>query len=539
VLGRMRSSGGWHRAILLSMALAATLALAACGSTKPGTTAGGTPGANVGGSAGGGGTLTIANTEPPGDLNPLISTNDGAQVMYSDLAYEPLIYVDAKTNSYQPGLALKWNYVEDGGAFVMHLRPNVQFSDGEKLTAQAVVASLKAVKTLHGGLAVYAAVMKRIEATGPLTVKITLTGHDPDLPLLLSQTMMGPDVVSPKALKNDLKGLSTKTVGTGPYMLDPKQTVTGSTYTYVPNPNYYDKSKVHYKKVVLQVIANLSSQLNALRTGQVRFAWGSASTIPQAKAAGLKVYSGPSSWVGALLFDRDGVLAKPLANLKVRQALNYAINRKANAETIYGKGLAEPVAQPQVRGYSGFVESLNNYYPYDPAKAKQLLKEAGYPNGFDLTVGATTNEYVGSASMANALAQDWDAIGVKVHIKSYATVNQLVTPWINAKLPVTAGGYNGLPMYTQVQQTLTKDAGLFNPFKSTDPALTKLMKAAEDAPTPEASTAALEAIQKWVVENAWFAPVANSHVIYYADPKLKGVAVSPLAYNANPVGWSG
>jgi peptide/nickel transport system substrate-binding protein len=172
-------------------------------------------------------------------------------------------------------------------------------------------------------------------------------------------------------------------------------------------------------------------------------------------------------------------------------------------------------------------------------KAKELLKEAGYPHGFNLVVGATSNEYVGSASQAAALASDWAAIGVHVQIKSYATVPELVTPWIDAKLPVTAGGYNGLPMYTEAQQVLTKNAGLFNPFKSTDPTLNKLMTVAENAPTLAAGTADWQKVTEEVVKLAWFAPIANSDAIYYASASLKGVAVSPLAYDADPVGWSG
>jgi peptide/nickel transport system substrate-binding protein len=350
--------------------------------------------------------------------------------------------------------------------------------------------------------------------------------------------MMGPDVVAPSALANQ-KMLATSTDGAGPYMLDAAQTVAGSTYTYVPNPHFFDPSAVHYSKVVIEVISNLSSELDALRSGQVQFAWGSASSIPQAKSDGLNVYTGLESWDGALLFDRNGVLAKPLSSLKVRQALNYAINRTADAQTIYGKGLATPTDEPQVPGYEGYVKSFVNYYPYNVAKAKELLKEAGYPNGFTLTVGATSNEYVGSASQAAALASDWGAIGVHVQIKSYATVPDIVTPWIEAKLPVTAGGYNGLPMYTEAQQVLTKNAGLFNPFKSVDPTLNKLMTVAENAPTLAAGEADWAKVTEEVVKLAWFAPIANSDAIYFASPSLKGVAVSPLAYDADPVAWSG
>ena len=87
-----------------------------------------------------------------------------------------------------------------------------------------------------------------------------------------------------------------------------------------------------------------------------------------------------------------------------------------------------------------------------------------------------------------------------MQIKSYATVDELVTPWIDAKLPVTAGGYNGLPIYTEAQQVLTKDAGLFNPFKSFDPTLNHLMTIAENAPTLAAGQADWAKVMEEVVE---------------------------------------
>jgi peptide/nickel transport system substrate-binding protein len=483
-----------------------------------------------------GGTLTIANTGAPGSLNPLLNTNTPAGVMYSDLAYEPLIYLDGTT--YKPGLAVAWHYTDHGGAFVLRLRPNVHFSDGSLLTAKAVAKSLLAEGTDHGPVAAFESVIKSIKVTGSLTVRLNLTGHDPDLLFLLNQNTLGPDVVAPSALANQ-KVLSTTTDGTGPYMLDPSQTVSGSTYTYVPNPHYYDPSAAHYSKVVIQVIPDLSSELSALRDGQVQFASGSASTVAEAKADGLHVYSALSTWDGALLFDRNGTIAKPLRSLKVRQALNYAINRKADAQTLFGSNeFAVPTDEPEVPGYEGYVKSYTNKYPYNVAKAKKLLAEAGYPNGFDLTVGATTNSFLSSTAQANALASDWGAIGVKVQIKAYPTVDELVTPWEAAQLPVVATGQNGQPMYTQAVQVLMPNSGLFNPFKSTDPTLTKLMNAARGASTAAAENAAWDKVEEQVVKLAWFAPIAYSSVIYYASPSLKGVSLSSVGYDADPIGWS-
>ena len=114
-------------------------------------------------------------------------------------------------------------------------------------------------------------------------------------------------------------------------MLDASASAAGSVYTFVPNKYYYDKSAIRFKKIVARVITTPSTMLDAVRTGQVQFAYGDATTAKAAAGvSGVEVEAAPTQ-AYVLNLDNGGGSAPPLANVKVRQALNYAINRKTLA----------------------------------------------------------------------------------------------------------------------------------------------------------------------------------------------------------------
>ena len=118
-------------------------------------------------------------------------------------------------------------------------------------------------------------------------------------------------------------------------MLDAAATVAGATYTYVPNPYYWDKSAVHWSKVVVKVIASPTAALEALQSGQVQVAMDQPVTsVPVANKSGLHYVDPLTLLLGLGILDRGGKISKPLGNVQVRQALNYAINRPALAKVL-------------------------------------------------------------------------------------------------------------------------------------------------------------------------------------------------------------
>jgi peptide/nickel transport system substrate-binding protein len=363
-----------------------------------------------------GGTLTIGANQTPVSLNPLDAAIAVPEEWYMDLAYAPFIVHDAN-GSYSPGLALSWGYVgKNNETFVMNLRPNVEFSDGSALTAAGAAAYINARAAGEGetsfGTTTPASVL------GPLTVQVQTTIPNAALPFIFSQSFGGGWVVSPTGLANQ-NSLLSQTAGAGPYMLDTSATVTNSSYVYVPNPNYYDPSAIYWSKIVIEVITTPAAALAALETGQIQVMQGAPNLVKTAKSAGLNVGTEPGTDGPAMLVVNIPTKG-PLASVKVRQALSYAINRPAIAKALFGKyaTLDEELEAP---GDIGYVPSLATYYDYNPTLAKKLLKEAGYPHGFK--TAANCSPQVGDAQICEAVQSEWAAIGVKLTVS--APANQI------------------------------------------------------------------------------------------------------------------
>jgi peptide/nickel transport system substrate-binding protein len=497
-----------------ALAAAISLALAACGGQATGS-------APAAGSGKPGGVLTVGfSVQAPATLDPAKAPQNYA--WFEELAYEPLI-VQRSDGSLAPGLATSWSYAGTGNkTFVLHLRPGVKFSDGSPLTAQDVTADLRYVTTAAGQMSPFLA-GDTFTATGPLTVTITAAKPNPDFPQILTQDDVIGDVISQKGLSSPSL-LGTRTFGAGPYMLDPSQTVAGSQYIYLPNPNYYDKPAARWKKVIIKVITDPQSMLNALKTGQVDVANGDPTTIAAARQAGLTVTSTPDLWVGVTLADRGGLMAKPLANVQVRQALNYATSRAAISSALF-PGTGTPTSQLIVPGGYGYEAALTSAYPYDIGKARQLLAAAGYPRGFPLKI--VTGEYGGMNLVAQALAQQWQKVGVSLQVTDYANSNQYFAAAFGAKYPSFMTVFGQIPTWVEGPSLFLPPAS-FNPFHTSSAALAALYQQ-EALSSGEQQARLDQQIEAYLVGQAWFVPVATIGLPYYATKAVTGTTTSARA----------
>jgi peptide/nickel transport system substrate-binding protein len=476
--------------------------------------------------------ITISSLTSPLSLDPAKNSNTVESQYFMDLAYEPLIRLEP-SGELAPGLASSWKYVGGGQEeFELTLRGDARFSDGSPVTAESVVDSIDYVREAKGPLAPYVEAIKSEEAVGKNKVVLHLTQPNPTIALTLTQRFLLGDIIGPRGIK-DPESLGTTTDGAGQYTLDPKQTVAGDHYTFVPNPHYFEPSAVHFKTFTVRVIENPQTALAALQSGQISYMSGNPTLAPAAESAGINVVSTLEAWYGAFLFDRNGEVTPALGEQKVREALNYATDREGITQALFGE-YGKPTAEPTVSGYKGegYVPALEGKYPYEPEKAKELLAEAGYPNGFKVTMGAT-NAFGNGVGMAQALASDWEKIGVTVQIKQYKDINSIVGPWSAKELPTVAGYYDAQPMFIFAGQALVKDAGLFNPWESEDPQLTKLIEAAYAA-APADQADAWAAVTERVVEIGWFVPVTAGAAVYFAAEGLEGVEVSPVSFGPDP-----
>jgi peptide/nickel transport system substrate-binding protein len=317
-------------------------------------------------------------------------------------------------------------------------------------------------------------------------------------------------------------------------MLDASLTVAGSHYTYVPNPHYWDKGAVHFTKFTVEVIPNPQTAYNALRSGQVSYIGGSFSTVGEAKSAGFSVYTALSDWYGVFLIDRGGAVVPALAKQQVREALNYAINRSAITATLFdGYGVPTDEISDSAYADDGYDPAYTAHYTYNPAKAKQLLAQAGYPHGFTITIAATAT-YGDGTEVAQAIASDWAAIGVTAKIDAAQGTSGLATPLLAKKLPALAMEYDAQPMFLESTQLLDQGAGFFNIFGSADPQLTGLLAAARAATTPPALAADWAAVERQVVDLGWFVPIAIGPEQFYGAKSLKGVDISSQFSSPDP-----
>jgi peptide/nickel transport system substrate-binding protein len=464
--------------------------------------------------------LNVIEPAGPGSLDPVLI--NGALAWYVDLAYSPLIQT-APGGALTPGLATHWKYVGAGNTeFELTLRDGVTFSDGTKLTAKGVKAHLDYVKGAGGPQSGILATMTSVTTTGNV-VDITFSEPNPDLPAYFASTGLG-TIISTDGLAHP-KNLGTETAGAGPYMLDSSATVADDHYVYVPNPHYWDKANVHWKKVTIKVIPNTTSVLNALKSGQADLAPGDFTTATAASAAKLTVNFVPNVFSGLNLLDREGTLVPALGDVRVRQAINYAIDRDAIVKALYGK---YGTATTQTTQDVGFQKDLDNYYAYDPKKAKALLTAAGYPNGFTLAVVSTP--YASADTLVQAIASQLAKVGITIQAVSITDPNEWVAKMSSRAYPAAWIGFGSQPI--AVEGTgLFGPNGLFNAFHSTDPQLTSDL--AKLAVADQADKKALsEAIETRIVKLAWYAPVLWAPLGYYATDAIDPGVVKAITGKA-------
>lgn len=481
-------------------------------------------------------TLKIAADSPPSSNNPALSTGfrTYSSIFYS-LAYAALFH-ETPSGKFQPQLATSWHYVSTGTpneVFEFTLRPDAKFSDGTPVTAQGVVEWLKYFVKSPGVAAGDFGPDPAFTATGPLTVRIQLTSPNPDLPFLLSDEGDNAGfVVSPKAIA-DPSLLNSETDGAGQYQVETSQSVNNDHYTFVPNPHYYDKAAVRFQQVSLKVIANPSSRLEAQESGQYNVTLGDSTTASAAKSAGLQVLSAPIGTVFLWLDTnpKHQVGAPQLQNVKVRRAINYAINRAAIAKALFGTSATPKSGIMTLDGNPG-TGPFDFSYAYDPAKAKQLLSQAGYPHGF--TLKAIYPSYYGNFStpLIGAVAQDLQAVGIQLQSTSYPTQGSYATnvvtfqnPVVHAVMPLdsTPGNY-----YLYLSPN-----GSLNWF-GTDPEILRLYQEGAESSDPSVDWGKM-----WqrFTSQAYAVPLVDQPDFYYVSKGIGGVALSSVYNTSLPTEW--
>ena len=334
-------------------------------------------------------TLIVGRGVDANSLDPGECQNFDA-ILSVDHAFDGLVRYDGNSLNIVPALAVSWTMSEDGKTWIFKLRPGVKFHDGTPFNAEAVVFSLERQRDKsHPYYSKYFTrwttkldnVLKT-EALDEMTVQITL--KEPTPSLLANLSFYTGYIVSPTAVKNDKEGFRNKPVGTGYYKVN--KWVKDEYIEYEANPDYWD-GPPKAQKLILRVIPDNQIRLLALEKGDIHAAYNlDVSTYDAIKQnKDLELHTSIS--LGSMFMSLNAQ-KKPFDNLKVRQAVLHAIDRNRLFNIVfYGYGeFANQTLPSHWYGHNSNVKSLS----HDPAKAKKLLAEAGFPNGFKVNLIAFT-----------------------------------------------------------------------------------------------------------------------------------------------------
>lgn len=330
--------------------------------------------------------LVVALGADPTFLDPESVMNNESGFVMSTI-FDGLTYYEPGTSVPGPGLAESWEVSEDGTEYIFHLRQGVKFHDGTPFNADAVIAEMDRIldedhpyyihkqEGIHSFANFTWGLVTEYKKTDDYTVKIILS--EPHAPFLASLAMAWTGIMSPAAVEEYGFDVNYNPVGTGPFKF--VEWVRNDHITLEANKDYWGGAP-GVDKLIFRVVPEPSVRLLKLEEGEINIM---ADVNPEDYE---RIKSNPD----LVLLEQPGLTInfigmpcelKPFDDVRVRQALNYAVDKEEMNEFLY-KGAAVTMATgmpPILWGYDDSVEP----YPYDPEKAKELLAEAGYPDGFD------------------------------------------------------------------------------------------------------------------------------------------------------------
>jgi len=404
---------------VVAVALLAGVLSAGCGSSSSSSSSSSSPAASAD-------ILRLAYTSTVTTWDP--SASFSTEVVYMANLYEPLIYANAPGSAepFSPALATSWEVAKNGLSWTFHLRQGVTFHDGTPFDAAAVKYSIDRTQKLNLGAAYLWAPVKSVQVVDPYTVTMHLS-----YPVALDRiaaASSGSWMFSPATSGNSSKWWDAgHEDGTGPWILQsykPNQEL-----VFVRNDKWWGTwSNNQYKKIVVEIVAEAGTQQQELEAGQIDY----AGLVARDQVSALQ--SNPSidvvkaqSWNSYLMF--FNTQRKPLDNLKVRQALSYAVPYQ-DIITVGANGLATQSKGPVPVGLWPNTQGNVPQYSTDTAKAKQMLAAAGYPNGFTLNLTYTAENPLEDA-FAPLIKESFAKVGVTVNVQKLLWNQQ----WAKAKGP--------------------------------------------------------------------------------------------------------
>jgi peptide/nickel transport system substrate-binding protein len=369
---------------------------------------------------------------------------------YLSLMFDYLVGVTPDGQPSQAGgLASKWEASADHKRWTFQLRKGVKFHDGSDMTSEDVKFSLQRAMSKRSTTG-YAGPLRTLitEIETPAPDRVVIVTKDPTLiiPTYLSRSLSTEGMVLPKKYieANGDDVFARKPVGTGPFRF--VEQVVGSHIKLTAVDNHWRLGTPKYKNVTFRLVPEETTRIALLRRGEVDVADVSRERVKELEKEKFPVYFRKDEAVLHMwwVLGPDG-RTPPTNDKRVREALNLAIDRNEIAQSIFG-GHADPAAIPLGLSWSfkdvGFKPTADMAYPYDVARAKKLLADAGFAGGFPLDIYAFQLPGLPEGkAFAEAVAGYWEKVGVKPKLipVDYPAFRKL---WVDRKAPGIVGYYN-------------------------------------------------------------------------------------------------
>jgi peptide/nickel transport system substrate-binding protein len=355
------------------------------------------------------GTLTIAQGVDAESMDPYVTTSGASKGMLWTV-YDRLVIRDLDL-ALKPGLATSWQPL-DATTWELKLRPGVTFHNGEPFDADAVKFSFARFvdPTIKNGYATLLKPVSEVQVVDPMTVRVKTT--EPFAELI--ETLSGYVEMLPPRAAADPGAVAAKPIGTGPYRF----------VSWSPNDRFVVEAagshwsgQPYLKQVVFRPIPDPTARINELKSGGVDI----ITNVPPLEIGSLQNASGVSlaraTNSGSIILIPSFLNTEVFQKKEVRQALQYAIDKDQLIRVVL-RGEAVPMTSPFPKGVAGGYVSSLQQYPYDPDKAKALLAQAGFPDGFTVNFRAPDGRYLQDKAVAEAIAGQLAKVGIKAELET-------------------------------------------------------------------------------------------------------------------------
>ncbi|MCK0168289.1 ABC transporter substrate-binding protein [Jannaschia sp. S6380] len=473
--------------------------------------------------------------------------NEGPTHTLAHQIYEPLIIRD-QTGAFEPALATDWAVSEDDpNVWVFNLREGVKFHGGQDFTAEDVVFSFERAKSETSAMKELLTSIVEVRAVDDTTVEFVTDGPNPILPNNFTNLFMMDSgwaeengVVAVQDIANgETTFAATNANGTGPYTVVSREPDVKTVLE--ANPDYWGVGEfpLAYDRIEYTPIQNAATRVAALLSGEVDF----IQDVPVQdlgrvdETDNLVVKSAPQNRTiflgmnqGAADLERDDVDgANPLADVKVRQAMNMAINRDAIRQVVM-RGQSEPTGVIMPPFVNGWTEALDTVPAQDIEGAKALMEEAGYGEGFTIQLDCPNDRYVNDEAICQAVAGMLGQIGVKVNLNAQSKA--LHFPLIqNGTTDFYLLGW-GVPTYDSeyifnfLVHTKEGDRGSWNPTGFSDAETDAKIVSLSSETDLDVRNATIAEIWETVQDNQLYLPL-HHQVLNWGMTEQVGTEVSP------------